>query len=218
MQSLQLKKREVKPYVSMIELIRPILNRPFFYEFYHQLIGANHRSRVLVNDYIRPQAGDRILDIGCGPGNMVPFLPQGQYLGVDVNASYIASARERYGDRGEFVCQRVSHHSVQEYGTFDIVLALGLVHHLDDSEAGDLFRLGYTALKPGGRMITNDGCYMPRQSAAIRYLLSRDRGEYVRSQEEYEKLARNWFPEVHSHVREDVLLIPYTHLVMECVR
>lgn len=202
----------------MIELIRPILNRPFFYEFYHHLIGADYRSRVLVSDYIRPKPGDRILDIGCGPGNMLPFLPQGEYLGVDANASYIESAKQRYSDRGEFVCERVSHHSVQQFGAFDIVLALGLVHHLDDNEARDLFRLGHTALKPGGRMITNDGCYMPKQSAAKRYLLSRDRGEYVRTQEEYERLAQSWFQEVRSHIREDVLRIPYTHLIMECVR
>jgi cyclopropane fatty-acyl-phospholipid synthase-like methyltransferase len=202
----------------MIELIRPILNRPFFYEFYHHLIGADYRSRVLVSDYIRPKPGDRILDIGCGPGNMLPFLPQGEYLGVDANASYIESAKQRYSHRGEFVCERVSHHSVQQFGAFDIVLALGLVHHLDDGEARDLFRLGHTALKPGGRMITNDGCYMPKQSAAKRYLLSRDRGEYVRSQEEYERLAHSWFPEVRAHIREDVLRIPYTHLIMECVR
>ena len=202
----------------MIEVIRPILDRPFFYEFYHRLIGANYRSRVLVKDYIRPKAGDRILDIGCGPGNMLPFLPQGEYLGVDANSSYIASARERYGDRGEFVCERVSHHSVQQFGAFDIVLALGLVHHLDDAEARDLFRLGYTALKPGGRMITNDGCYTSDQSSVTRYLLSRDRGEFVRTQEEYEKLAHSWFKEVRVNIREDVLRIPYTHLILECVR
>jgi len=97
----------------MIELIRPILNRPFFYESYHKIIGADYRSRVLVKDYIRPSRGSRILDIGCGPGNMLPFLPEGEYLGVDANPSYIASARQRYGSRGEFVCERVSHHSVQ---------------------------------------------------------------------------------------------------------
>jgi len=202
----------------MIEIVRPILNRPFFYEFYHRVIGANYRSRVLVNEYIRPRPGDRILDIGCGPGNMLPYLPQGKYLGVDMNPSYIQTARGRYGDRGEFVCERVSHHSVRQLGEFEIVLALGLLHHLDDDEARDLFRLGHTALRSGGRMITNDGCYMPRQSAAKRYLLSRDRGRFVRTQEQYEQLAHTWFEKIQAHIREDVLRIPYTHLILECVR
>jgi SAM-dependent methyltransferase len=202
----------------MIEHIRPILNRPFFYEFYHSLIGANYRSRVLVSEYIRPQPHDRILDIGCGPGNMLPFLPECQYLGVDANPACIASARQRYSNRAQFICERVSHYSVQQFGVFDIVLALGLVHHLDDSEARDLFGLGYTSLKPGGRMITNDGCYAPGQSPAIRFLLSRDRGRFVRTQEQYLGLAHTWFQEVNAHLRENILRIPYPHLILECTR
>ncbi|MGC2108420.1 MAG: class I SAM-dependent methyltransferase [Candidatus Korobacteraceae bacterium] len=202
----------------MLELIRPILDWPFFYESYHKLIGANYRSRVLVEEYIRPQAGERILDIGCGPGNMLPFLPECRYMGFDSNPSYIASARQRYGKRGEFVCERVSDHTVRQFGEFDIVLALGLVHHLDDAEATDLFRLGYTALRAGGRLITNDGCYVPHQSAAKRYLLSRDRGQFVRTREQYEGLAHRLFGEVQGDLREDVLRIPYTHLIMVCTR
>jgi SAM-dependent methyltransferase len=130
----------------------------------------------------------------------------------DANPTYIASAQQRYGNRGEFVCERVSHHSVQHFGAFDIVLALGLIHHLEDSEAKDLFRIGYTALKPGGRMITNDGCYAVGQSAAKRFLLSRDGGRFVRTQEQYVELVHSWFQEVNPHLREDVLRIPYTHL------
>jgi len=202
----------------LIGLIRPILNKPFFYESYHTLIGARYRSRVLVSDYIRPKAGDRILDIGCGPGNMLPYLPACGYLGFDMNESYIATARQRYGDRGEFRCERVSHNSVQQFGAFDVVLALGLVHHLDDSEARDLFMLGHKALKPGGRMVTNDGCYMANQSAAKRYLLSRDRGQFVRTEPQYLELAKASFQQVEPHIREDVLRIPYTHLIMVCTR
>jgi len=202
----------------MLQRIRPILDRPFFYEFYHKLIGANYRTRVLINEYIRPQVGERILDIGCGPGNLVPFLPQCRYLGVDANPSYITAARRRYSHRGEFVCERVSHHNVQELGAFDLVLALGLVHHLDDQEADDLFRLGYAALRNGGRMITMDGCYTSGQSRTERYLLSRDRGQFVRSLEEYVELARAWFQNVNAQLRMDVLRIPYTHVFLECVR
>src|ERR1035438_2359647 len=77
----------------MLGLIRPILDQPFFYESYHKLIGPAYRSRVLVEEYIRPRPGDRILDIGCGPGNMLPYLPECRYTGFDVNQSYITSAR-----------------------------------------------------------------------------------------------------------------------------
>lgn len=202
----------------MLQTIRPILDRPFFYELYNKVIGADYRSRVLLTDYVRLQPGDCILDIGCGPGNLVPFLPDCKYLGVDANPAYISSARRRYSHRGQFICERVSHHNVQELGTFDVVLALGLVHHLDDNEANDLFRLGHAALRPGGRMITMDGCYRPGQSRTERYLLSRDRGRFVRPVDEYVRLAAGWFENVQTHLRVDVLRIPYTHLFLECVR
>ena len=39
----------------MIELIRPILDRPFFYKTYHSLVGADARARILVNEYILPR-------------------------------------------------------------------------------------------------------------------------------------------------------------------
>jgi cyclopropane fatty-acyl-phospholipid synthase-like methyltransferase len=202
----------------MLTRLRPILDRPFFYELYHNIIGAGYRSRVLIEEYIRPHPGDRILDIGCGPGNILPYLPECDYLGIDASESYIKSARLRYSHRGQFVCKRVSHHNVHEFGTFDIVLALGLVHHLNDAEANDLFRLAYTALKPGGHLITMDGCYLPGQSAAKRYFLSRDRGRYIRSREEYIRLAQVWFDKVTPYLREDVLRIPYTTLFLDCMR
>ena len=202
----------------MIELIRPILDRPFFYELHNTLIGAKHRSRILVRDYIRPSRADHILDIGCGPGNMVPFLPECRYLGVDMNEDYIERARARFGDRAEFSCRRVSEHTVHEMGAFDIVLALGLLHHLDDSEADDLFRLGFAALKPGGRMITMDGCYLPGQSSIERYLLDSDRGRFVRTELEYLQLAQHRFDQVRPHLRPGLLRIPYSHLFLECTR
>jgi SAM-dependent methyltransferase len=203
---------------EMIETIRPILDRPFFYELHNTLIGARHRAQVLVRDYVHPKPGNRILDIGCGPGNMVPFLPDCRYLGVDMNPKYIERAQARFGEQAEFSCERVSEHNVQDMGGFDIVLALGLLHHLDDSEADDLFRLGYAALKPGGRMITMDGCYLPEQSKVERYLLDSDRGRFVRSEEEYLKLAQRRFSRVVPHLKPGLLRIPYTHLFLECYR
>ena len=54
-----------------------------------------------------------------------------------------------------------------------IVLAIGVVHHLDDAEAVKLFQLAHAALKSGGRLVTMDGCYVPKQSRVARHLLAR---------------------------------------------
>jgi SAM-dependent methyltransferase len=41
-------------------------------------------------------------------------------------------------------------------GCYDIVMAFGVLHHLDDAEGRELFRGARRALKPGGRFVTLD--------------------------------------------------------------
>jgi SAM-dependent methyltransferase len=96
------------------------------------------------------------------------------------------------------------------------VLATGVLHHLDNERAAKLFELARTALRPDGRLITYDGCYVPEQSKAVRWVLSKDRGKFVRKREEYLRLASASFSKIEPHIRHDLLRIPYTHLIMCC--
>jgi SAM-dependent methyltransferase len=159
---------------------------------------------------------DRVLDIGCGPGDMLNYLPAVHYVGFDASEAYIARARQRFGRRGQFYCGLVNSGSISELHTFDIVLAHGVLHHLGDAEASALFALARAALRPGGWLVTFDGCYAPNQSRLARWFVSRDRGRYVREVEEYRRLANSAFDRVHVTVRHDLLRIPYTHIIMEC--
>ncbi len=101
-------------------------------------------------------------------------------------------------------------------GKFDIVIAQGLLHHLDDDEVMRLLRTAKALLIPGGRLITIDGCYVTGQSKIARFMLSMDRGQNVRTTEAYKALTTGIFQEVHSTIRHDMLQLPYTHIIMEC--
>ena len=201
----------------MIRTIRSVLAVPQAYQVFWNVIGAPARSRTLVSEYIRPRATDRILEIGCGPGTIVPYLPACEYVGFDASAEYIEQARRRF-PQAQFVCERVSEYRLPEAAYFDRVLALGIVHHLDDAEALQLFQIAEKALKPGGKLVTLDGVWTGRQSAAARALLARDRGEFVRSEEGYVRLASRVFDNVKASIRHDLLRIPYTHIILECIR
>jgi len=192
-----------------------LLGVPIFYRAFGRLVNGDARA-IYQREYLRVKPGERVLDIGCGPADMLEVLPNVTYVGFDGSAEYIEAARRRYGERGRFELRRITPGSLSEFEGFDLVMANGVLHHLDDAGAHELFEIARAALRPEGRLVTLDGCYTSRQSAIARYLLSRDRGRFVRTAPDYEALARSHFPSVIAHLRHDLLRIPYTHLILEC--
>jgi SAM-dependent methyltransferase len=202
----------------MLQAIRSVLAAPRAYQLWWNAVGGPAWAKTLVKEYIRPGAGVRILEIGCGPGTIVRYLPKSEYLGFDLSSRYIELARKRYPPPAKFVCERVSQFSLAERGNFDVVLALGIVHHLDDTEARQLFQIAYDALRPGAKLVTVDGVWTNDQSTIARWLLAKDRGEHVRSERQYVSIASQVFRDVRTSIRHDLLRIPYSHLILECVR
>jgi SAM-dependent methyltransferase len=198
--------------------LRSVLSVPRVYDVFTRIVLGSSGRAELARRYVRSSAGDRVLDIGCGPGSMIPYLPNTDYVGFDANPAYIASARRRFRDRPrtELHCNMVSAATLDAPASYDVVLACAILHHLDDAEATSLFEIASAALKPGGRLVTFDGAYVDGQSRVAKLILSRDRGEYVRRAEEYVSLAQRVFSDVETHIRHDMLRMPYTHAILEC--
>jgi SAM-dependent methyltransferase len=195
---------------------RELLGFAVPYRLFGRLIRGK-AWKTYLDDYVQPKAGDRVLDLGCGPADILQMLPAVDYMGIDLSNHYIESARRRFGDRAHFICADACTIELSSWaGNCDIVLATGVIHHLNDSEAGQLIDVAYAALALGGRLVTFDGCRTPKQAQIVKWVLNNDRGRFVRQQHEYECLARTRFREVKSHIRHDLLRIPYTHCIMTC--
>jgi SAM-dependent methyltransferase len=196
---------------------RKLLSLAPMYRLCSWSVGAEHMRRQYSQQYIRAQRGQRVLDLGCGPGDMLAFLPDVDYEGYDISEAYIKAARDKFGDRGRFSAVRVDELREREWPEpFDLVLATAVLHHLDDGEAAVLFDIARRALRPSGRLVTLDGCYRAGQSAIARMLLNLDRGQYVRTEQAYARLASAAFGSVRTSLREDLAAVPYTYIIMEC--
>ncbi|MBC6942278.1 MAG: class I SAM-dependent methyltransferase [Xanthomonadales bacterium] len=196
---------------------RAIFSAPWVYDLAQNLVGANRSRARLVRDHLRLRPGMRLLDLGCGTAAMLHHLPRDvAYVGVDLSESYIESARREFGARGEFHCGDIARTAPDVFGTFDVVVANGLLHHLDDGPVRNMLRVARTVLRAGGHLVTIDPCFDPGQSRLARLVITHDRGRNVRTLAGYAELAREMFTTVEPRLRDDMLRIPYTHAVLEC--
>ncbi len=104
--------------------------------------------------WLRPQWGERILDVGCGTGTLSAAIArQGAAVtGVDNSAEMIASAREKYdGVRFEVVDGQALTYSNE----FDAVFSNAALHWMP--RADDVLRGVERALVPGGRLVAEFG-------------------------------------------------------------
>jgi ubiquinone/menaquinone biosynthesis C-methylase UbiE len=204
--------------MNLVQALHPILSYAPLYKCAMTLLGSERVHKLHTKEYIRPVKGDRVVDLGCGPGDMILSLPQVEYTGIDVESKYIEHARIKYGSKGSFIHKDLSELHLGEYSDVDIALSTGVLHHLTDDQARHLLRLAKSFLKPSGRLVTFDPCFLEseKQHPFDVWMLKNDRGKFVRKEPEYIAIAKEVFPYVKASVRSDLLRIPYTIIIMEC--
>ena len=118
------------------------------------------RRRELVSEAVAAHPGDRILDIGCGPGFYIPELleqvgPEGAVVGVDGSASMLALAAQRSegSTNVEFHEADATALPVAD-ASFDAALSVQVLEYVDDirTALAEIHR----ALRPGGRAVIWD--------------------------------------------------------------
>lgn len=199
--------------------IRSLLSGSAAYDAVQNLLGARRSRQRLVDEYIRPSPGDCILDVGCGTCAILDSLPDDvAYVGMDLSPRYIEAAQRKYAGRGRFHCMDIAKIATANVATANVAIAVGLLHHLGDDEVVSMLSDIARCLAPGGRLVTIDPCFHPDQSMVARYLISKDRGQNVRTAQQYADLARRPFRLVDVTVRHDMARVPYTHSILECAK
>ena len=119
--------------------------------FYWVIAGAYADFRAAC----RELAGRRVLVVGCAEGEVTPLARLGaQVVGIDISGEAIVRQRDAIAREG--LAERAEVHVMDaeelefEDASFDAVVCLGVLHHLDVDRACAAWQ---RVLKPGGEIL-----------------------------------------------------------------
>ncbi len=146
------------------EFLRPRLNRDKlrFFEERDCRWDTRHRSPAedarfdLIRPYFGLRKGDRILDIGCGTGKLVPFLLEavgesGLVIEADFSGKMLAAGRSKSFGRNVHFLQADAQAPALKNRTLDGIVCFALFPHIDDKPAA--LRGFAQNLKPGRPLV-----------------------------------------------------------------
>lgn len=131
------------------------------YDFFTSLfgLGVNSRNSRMVVEMAKIKPGDKVLDVGCGSGNLT--LTAGRTAsayGLDASPEMIEEARKKATRSGSAVVFDVG--LVEKIAfpdtTFDVVISRLVIHHLPDDLKRQGFAEIFRVLKPGGHFFIAD--------------------------------------------------------------
>jgi SAM-dependent methyltransferase len=123
-------------------------------------IGDAMRRRRLVRAALAAAPGERVLDVGCGPGFYCAELveevgPEGFVVGVDGSSQMLGLAARRCGSFGNVVLRQADAASLLVAGSgFDAALCVQVLEYVSD--VAPVVAGIYRALRPGGRVVVWD--------------------------------------------------------------
>ena len=191
---------------------KQFLQYAWVYSLFQLLAGAQRSRKRFVTQFIRPVAGMHVLDLGCGPADILDYLPSVKYVGVDDNHFYIEKCKKKYGKKGQFFLNNLGEINTLNLPKFDLILLLGIIHHLDDKTAKTLFSSLGQLLNSGGRILSLDPIITKETNFLAKFFILNDRGIFIRDDIQYKALASKF------NIKENIqnqFWLPYTHYIME---
>ncbi|MFC9557627.1 class I SAM-dependent methyltransferase [Rhodococcus sp. NPDC056960] len=140
--------------------------------------GRRRRLDIALATESKTGPGDRVLDIGCGPGRFAGVLaervgPSGRVVGVDPSRPMLDYASAHAGRRGncDFRQDAAQALSLPD-SSFDVVTSTFVMHHIPEDQREVALAHMFRVLRPGGRLMLADMHPLDRVRTAVVRILA----------------------------------------------
>ena len=198
----------------LFKFIYKILEIPFIYDYYQNLVSTKNTWSTVFKNFIDTSEDLIVLDCGCGTSKYRELIDAKKYIGLDYNSNYIEEANKKFPN-DTFKVADLTKLQPNEFEKVDRIILLGIIHHLDDVESRLLINKLFNLLNRNGVIYTLDPLFISVEKPSDRianFVASKDRGRYVRKEEEYLKLFSPKIKKIEKRVFNNLLRIPFYHL------
>jgi len=198
-----------------INQIYNFINSPLVYRIIQYIMSGTSFRNSIIKKNIR-KSNLKILDIGCGPAQILEQIPRCDYYGYDIDQRSIQYAKKKYRQKNyHFYCKKFNKSEIKKLPKFDFVIFFGILHHLSNKEADKMLTLCKRIMKKNSKLLTEDPILVEKQNIIAKFLIEKDRGINVRQKKEYINLLKKHFKKIKNKVTHQ-FFIPYTWFTTIC--
>ena len=192
-----------------------LINNPLIYKIIQSVMsGTSFRNSIIKKNITKSNL--KILDIGCGPAQIIEHLPQCDYYGYDIDQRSIQYAKKKYYQKNfHFYCKKFNKTELKKLPKFDFIIFFGILHHLSNKEVYEILKLCKKIMKKNSKLLTEDPILLENQNVIAKFLIKKDRGLNVRDKQEYINLLKKHFKKIKNKVTHQYF-IPYTWFTTVC--
>jgi len=185
------------------KIVTWLSKKPKIFNFLRRIIEFNFVSikKTIIKEFSLKEEEDKktfeknaqkkILDVPCGTGEFCMLFDPCSYIGIDISQKYIDYAKRTY--KRTFYCRDARDNNFKD-SSFDSVLVIGFLHHLDKPSIADVLKEIKRVLKQDGKMLLIEDSPINSKWNIIGKLLQKyDAGINIRFPNEYRRILEKDF-------------------------
>jgi SAM-dependent methyltransferase len=192
------------------------ISNSYIYLLIQKIMSATKVREEFICKFVKNKKNLSVLDIGCGPANILKKFSSINYYGYDIDINHINFAKKKFSSKNfHFFNRMFGEKEVFNLPKFDFVLLLGVIHHLDNNKVKKNLITIKKVLKKNGKLLILDNVLTQNQNSIAKYLIKKDKGKNIRNLDKYKLFLQKDYLIKNIRISHQKF-VPYTWLTICC--